>query len=227
MLDTVFNTQDLMSKRWINECVRFMLDSIHSDAAHDHHHIYRVTKNALDIYKEIKRTSDIEIDLDIVYAACILHDIDQTPKDSELRSVSSVLAAQKAVKFLNNTSDFPKEKIPRVFRAIVKHSYSGSIEGVWDPYTIEDSIVQDADRLDALGHIGLARMFYVSGSLHVPHLYGKEITHVYTPNDKIYVLDHMESKISKLPALMKTEPGRRWAKERYTKMIKFIEELEL
>ena len=70
-------------------------------------------------------------------------------------------------------------------------------------------------------------MFYVSGSLHVPHLYGKEITHVNTPNDKIYVLDHMESKLSKLPDLMKTEPGQRWAKERYAKMIKFIEGLEL
>jgi uncharacterized protein len=82
--------------------------------------------------------------------------------------------------------------------------------------------VQDADRLDALGAVGLARMFYISGRL------GRALAHPTDPlalhrerDDMRYALDHIEEKLATLPAMMQTQAGRAVAHERLTLMLAF------
>jgi uncharacterized protein len=106
---------------------------------------------------------------------------------------------------------FPEEKLPAVAHAIEAHSYSGGIA----PQTIEAKIVQDADRLDALGAVGLARMFYIAGRM------GSALAHPSDPlareresDDRTYALDHISCKLEKLPATMQTEAGRALAEAR-------------
>ncbi|MCV5180195.1 HD domain-containing protein, partial [Escherichia coli] len=77
---------------------------------------------------------------------------------------SSILAAEETRRLLREEfAQFPAEKIEAVCHAIAAHSFSAQIA----PLTAEAKIVQDADRLEALGAIGLARVFAVSGALGV------------------------------------------------------------
>jgi uncharacterized protein len=90
------------------------------------------------------------------------------------------------------------------------------------PETIEAKIVQDADRLDALGAVGLARMFYTAGRM------GCALAHADDPmalhrelDDKMYSLDHIEVKLAALPAKMQTEAGRRIGQARLAELAAF------
>jgi uncharacterized protein len=113
---------------------------------------------------------------------------------------------------------FPADKLDAVAHAIEAHSFSAGIA----PASLEAQIVQDADRLDALGAVGLARMFYISGRL------GRALAHPTDPlalhrerDDMRYALDHIEEKLATLPAMMQTQAGRAVAHERLTLMLAF------
>ena len=102
--------------------------------------------------------------------------------------------------------------------AIEAHSFSAAIA----PTSLEARIVQDADRLDALGAVGLARMFYVSGRL------GRALAHPTDPlalhrewDDMQYALDHIEAKLARLPGMMQTQAGREVADERLALLLAF------
>lgn len=102
--------------------------------------------------------------------------------------------------------------------AIEAHSFSAAIS----PETIEAKIVQDADRLDALGAVGLARMFHIGGQL------GRALAHATDPlaqdrplDDVHYTLDHIENKLLQLPASMQTAEGRELAQSRVQLLIRF------
>jgi uncharacterized protein len=100
---------------------------------------------------------------------------------------------------------FPPEKLDAVAHAIEAHSFSAAIPAT----TIEAKIVQDADRLDGLGLVGLARMFYIAGRMesglaHPTDPLGDERAH----DDRRYALDHIVVKLDKLPGMMQTEAAR-------------------
>jgi uncharacterized protein len=144
------------------------------------------------------------------------------PKDHPDRSKSSILAAKKAAIFLESIK-FPEIKIGDVKHAIEAHSFSGGIK----PRTIEAKIVQDADRLDALGAIGIARCFVVGGQLNRP-IYNPADPFCKTepPNDKKWTLDHFYVKLFELPGKMNTEVAKREAENRVEYMKQFLQELE-
>src|SRR5437660_12443001 len=123
--------------------------------AHDFQHILRVYKNA-----EIISKQEECVDLDIVLVAALLHDLVVYPKGSSKNIDSADDSADIAKKILREYKNYPVEKIEKVVDIIRIHSYSKKII----PSTIEGKILQDADRLDALGAIGIARTFSVGGS---------------------------------------------------------------
>ena len=176
-----------------------------ADAAHDLGHLRRVWANAQGIARE-----EPGADLEILLAAAFFHDAVNLPKDHPDRARASALSAGVAVDYLSRTG-FPPAKIPAVVHAIEAHSFSARIE----PQTAEAAILQDADRLEALGAIGIARMFAVSGAL------GRALFDPADPlarsrslDDRAFALDHLEVKLFPVAATMRTATGRRIAAER-------------
>jgi uncharacterized protein len=127
--------------------------------AHDFQHILRVYKNAEMISKQ-----EESVDLDIVLAAALLHDLVVYPKGSSKTINSADDSAEIAKKILLEYKNYPREKIEKVADIIRMHSYSKKLI----PSTLEGKILQDADRLDAIGAIGIARTFSVGGSENGP-----------------------------------------------------------
>ena len=185
------------------------------DAAHDIAHIERVVKNARNILLEESA------DKEIVIAAAWLHDCVSLPKDHPERKKASTLAAQKAAEFLLTTS-FPKNKVPAVAHAIEAHSYSGERS----PETIEAKIVQDADRMDAVGAIGIARCFAVGGALNrAIYSPSDPFAESREPDDSKWTLDHFYQKLFRLPDLMHTRTARKIVGKRVEFMKDYLREL--
>lgn len=186
-----------------------------NDAAHDIAHTERVVSNAKKLLK--KENADKEI----VIAATWLHDCVNLPKDHPDRDKSSALAAENAANFLESV-DFDNNKIEAVKHAIETHSFSsGKI-----PKTIEAEIVQDADRLDALGAIGIARCFIVAGNMNRPIYESKDpFCNKRSPDDSKWTIDHFYTKLFKLPDLMNTDSAKKEAEKRVEFMHRFIDVL--
>ena len=174
------------------------------DPAHDAPHVSRVVANARTIASQEPANSFI------VDAAAWLHDIVQLPKGSGPPGESARRSASEARTFLSELG-VPVDDVAAIAHAIEAHSFSGGLK----PESIEAAILQDADRLDALGAIGLARLWVVAGTL------GSELYHESDPSgadreldDRAYGLDHIAAKLLKLPDLMNTSAGRKLALQR-------------
>ena len=179
------------------------------DPAHDIGHIMRVYRNAQKICRAEKA------DEKLVLCAVLLHDIVKFPKSSGRSGLSAAKSAQQAGKILKKHGFAPAE-IQLVSDAIRDHSFS--LNRI--PETLEGKILQDADRLDAIGAIGIARVFTVGGAESRP-LYNDEdpFCRSRAPDDKLWTLDHFYKKLLALESLMNTKSGRSEA-ERRTKILK-------
>lgn len=189
--------------------------STDADAAHDRAHVERVVTTA----RRLAREEDAQ--MDVVVPAAWLHDCVALSKDAPDRDQASRLAADAARAFLEDEG-YPKRWIPDVEHAIAAHSYSGDVE----PDTLEASVVQDADRLDALGAVGLARCFMVSGALD-HHLYDPEdpFCENRPPDDDTYAIDHFYAKLLRLPDTMQTQAGRTEAERRSAFLQQYLDRL--
>lgn len=187
------------------------------DAAHDISHFRRVWMTA----KKILENEDA--DPLVVLSACYFHDIVSLPKNDPERSHSSRLAAQKTRQILSHDfPDFPPERYEAVAHAIEAHSFSAGIA----PQTREAKIVQDADRLEALGAIGLARVFAVSGALGVALFDAQDpFAESRALDDRAYALDHFQTKLLRLPETMQTVVGRELARHNADYLIQFMAKL--
>jgi uncharacterized protein len=153
-------------------------------------------------------------------AAC-LHDCVPVAKDSALRAQGSRLAAEAAIEFLGSIA-FPAQLLDEVFHAIEAHSYSAGIT----PRTAEARVVQDADRLDSLGAIGIARCLLVGGRLDRPLCDAEDPFCEQRPaDDSRYTIDHFYAKLLKLPATMQTTAGRAEAERRAALMRDYLDQL--
>lgn len=186
------------------------------DPGHDFEHIMRVYKNA----QKIGRQEGA--DMKVLLAAVLLHDLVVYPKGSAKRSKSADDSADLAEKILQKRG-WPKATIDKVSYCIRTHSYSKRIM----PVTLEAKILQDADRLDALGAIGIARTFSVGGSEN-RKFYNPEDPFWNSsrePDDRIWTLDHFQSKLLHLQNTLHTKAARKVARERTGFMRQFIREL--
>ena len=160
---------------------------IENDSAHDFEHIMRVYKNAQNLCKKEK------VNEKLVLCAVLLHDIVSYPKSNKRSKNSSIDSAKKA-KIILKRYGFTENEITIISDAIRDHSFSQKKT----PKTIEGKILQDADRLDALGAIGIARVFATGGSLKRPfYNIDDPFCKKRNANDKTWTLDHFFSKIIK------------------------------
>ena len=212
--------QQFDEAHWEKKFIDYLrLNLTHKDASHDLGHFQRVWKAAQTINREEGGIADPLI----LLAAAYFHDLVSLPKNHPERSESSRLSAERTVQLLEGVFEgFPPGKIEGVRHAIHAHSYSARVE----PMTAEAKILQDADRLEALGAIGLARVFYTAGQL------GQQLFDETDPlasardlDDQVYALDHFSVKLLKLPALMNTSTGRRLAEENAAYLIHFIKKI--
>lgn len=182
------------------------------DGSHDLAHIHRVFKNAMKI--QVGEGGDAEI----LAAAVLLHDCVAVEKNSPLRSQASRLAAEKAGGILAGLG-WSEAKIAAVAHAILTHSFSANIP----PETLEAKMLQDADRLDAIGMVGVARCFYIAGRM------GSGLYHPADPgaehrplDDRSYAIDHFPAKLLKLSEGFQTATGARLAQERHERLTLFL-----
>ena len=200
--------------------INSLKQEIHSlminDSAHDFDHIMRVFKNAQKICKKENANEKL------VLSAVLLHDIVSYPKSDKRSKSSSIKCAEESKKILKKFN-FTKEEVQIISDAIRDHSFSRNKI----PITLEGKILQDADRLDAIGAIGIARVFAVGGSEKRPFYNVQDpFCKNRIPNDKIWTLDHFYHKLLKLESLMNTKSGKIEAKKR-TKVLKgFLNELK-
>jgi len=187
-----------------------------NDTAHDFDHIMRVYKNAQTICKKENANEKL------VLSAVLLHDIVSYAKSDKRSKLSSIKSAEESKKILKKF-DFTKKEIQIISDAIRDHSFSRNKT----PVTIEGKILQDADRLDALGAIGIARVFAVGGSEKRP-FYNIEDPFCKNriPDDQIWTLDHFYRKLLKLESLMNTKSGKIEAKKRTKIMKDFLNQLK-
>ena len=131
------------------------------------------------------------------------------------------MAADAAIEFLAGIA-YPDDLLPQVFHAIEAHSYTANIP----TRTAEAEVVQDADRLDSLGAIGIARCLLVGGRLNRPLCDNEDpFCDHREPDDGQFTIDHFYAKLFKLPETMKTRAGREEAQRRANLMQRYLDDL--
>lgn len=206
----------LMTKLKLERLREYVKKRLENDAAHDYEHVMRVFKNATMIARKEKA------DIKMITAAILLHDIVSYPKSDPRSRNSSLESAEESKKILKKY-DFSQHEIKIIADAIRDHSFSrGAV-----PQTLEGKILQDADRLDALGSIGIARTFAVGGAENRP-FYNKEdpFCKKRSPDDKSWTLDHFYKKLLLLEKSMNTKTGKIMARKRIKIMKSFLDQLK-
>ena len=188
-----------------------------ADPAHDIKHIHRVVRSA-------RQFSEIEnADMEVVIPAAWLHDCVSVSKNSPDRARASTLAAARAIEYLREMA-YPGQHHKAIGHAIEAHSFSANIT----PLTLEARVVQDADRIDAIGAIGIARCMVVAGVMK-SSLYAANdpFCEEREPDDRQYAIDHFFAKLFKLQDSFHTQAARAEADKRIRFMRDFLAQLEL
>jgi uncharacterized protein len=205
-----------MKQTMIELTEKYVYDQLNSDASgHDWFHIDRVRKLALHIAKEERKGNEFIIEL-----AALLHDIPDDKLNHE---------ADGGWKKLEDWFDEIKLDIDSVnaIKQIIKSiSYSA---GQLKLPSIEAEIVQDADRLDAIGAIGIARTFAFGGKkgqlMYDPSLPIREnMTKKEYRNGKSSSIHHFHEKLLRLKEMLNTFTAKKIASERHEYMVGFLEE---
>ncbi len=207
-----------MSETIIQNTVAFVkLTLLGAEGGHDWYHIERVWNTARYI-----REQEGSGDLLTIELAALLHDI----SDAKFNGGDDEIGSRMASEFLLE-QDVDREILEHV-QAIIKHvSYKGGFSQD-QISTIEFHIVQDADRLDAIGAVGIARAFNYGGfknrPIHKPEMPLQEYkdSKAYHKSDAP-TINHFYEKLLKLKDLMNTSTGLKMAEERHTYMLDFLD----
>ncbi|KAF2688692.1 hypothetical protein K458DRAFT_414419 [Lentithecium fluviatile CBS 122367] len=197
----------------INTFVHAYMSSSGHDNSHDYHHILRVLSNANLIFEaEQKANPDAVYDTCALFLAALLHDVGDykyaKPGEDVENQVSILLLERGA-----------STELALKVQTIVKHvGYTNESK---NPQSVIDvlarypelAIVQDADRLDAIGAVGVARCFTFGGA----RKQGEPMA---------VAIEHFEEKLVKLPEMMKTQTGRMMAEERKSVLVEFAKQFE-
>ena len=204
---------DFRPESWIDDIEHMYRGA---DPAHDFSHILRVFRNAQIIGP--REGADMQV---LLWAA-LLHDAGSKTKLSQ-GSEESESQRRKAVDDLLKKVGLPEDVRTEVQYAVEVHRFSKGIK----PVTLEAKILQDADRLDAIGAIGIARVFMTGGNL-CRTLYNPQdpFCKIREPDDKKWNLDHFYRKLLKLESGMHTKTARELAGRRSAVMRRYLVDLE-
>ena len=188
-----------------------------AEGGHDWFHIERVYKNAILISKTEK------VDSFIVSLGALLHDI----ADSKFYNGDEAIGPKKASDFLNYKK-VPEDVIAHVIKIIENISFKGGNKKQ-QFFSNELAVVQDADRLDALGAIGIARCFNYGGYKN-RKLYDPEVKPNLNMSPEVYkasnspTINHFYEKLLLLKDKMNTKTGKKIAQKRHEYMEGFLEQ---
>lgn len=208
----------LKNQAIIDKTVSFVKDTLkNAEGGHDWWHIKRVWNNA----KNIAQHEDVN--LLVVELGALLHDI----ADSKFHNGDETVGPRVATEFLQSI-DVNQEVIDHVVKIIENISFRGSLheQSFSSP---ELSVVQDADRLDGLGAIGIARTFNYGGhknrAIYDPNIKPNlnMTKEEYKSNDG-HTINHFYEKLLLLKDLMNTEQGRKMAKNRHEFLESYLEQ---
>jgi len=192
------------------------------DLSHDADHLVRVYRWAL------RLAPDAEVDPDLAGAAALVHDLAAIPKDDARRALAGAQSAASALEPLHR-SGYSEGEVAAVAEAVRTSPWSAGLT----PTGPLGRLLQDADRLDAIGAIGIARSLCCAQGMASR---GRPLT-LYHPTDLLargrdpdeahHAVDHFHVKLLRLAAGMHLEPARREAAQRQQRMQRFLEELAL
>lgn len=202
----------------INQTIAFVKQELqHAEAGHDWFHIERVWKTAKNIGAEEK------VDMLVVEFATLLHDI----ADSKFHDGDEEIGAAKAGEFLKSIA-VDEDIIQHVQQIIRNMSYKASL-GTLNFTSTEMEVVQDADRLDAIGAIGIARAFTYGGFKN-RELYNPEVKPNLQQSKEAYkkseapTINHFYEKLLLLKDKMNTASGKKMAEERHQFMVQYLDQ---
>lgn len=169
------------------------------DPSHDFLHIQRVVATAIELAHEERA------DVMIVLPAAYFHDLVSIPKNDPRRTEASALSAEAAVQYLRSVG-YPQRYLDAIRHAIAAHSFSAGISCE----TIEAKVVQDADRLDSLGAVGIARCFTTGALMGSPFYHEDDFSaESRALDDKTYAVDHFFVKLFKVAETLQTASASR------------------
>ena len=204
----------------ITNCISFVKKELqNAEGGHDWFHIERVFKNTILIAKAEK------VDVFVVSLAALLHDI----ADPKFNNGDEKIGPKKATQFLID-ENVPKKISIHVINIIKHMSFKNSFDKNLQNFkTKEFEVVQDADRLDAIGAIGIARCFNYGGfknrSLYNPEIIPNlTMTKEEYKNSKAPTINHFYEKLLLLKDKMNTETGKQIATDRHLFMEKYLEQ---
>lgn len=189
--------------RQIYDFVENFFENPKFDASHDFRHVKRVTAVAIAIY-EAEKSTQPALDSCTIILGALLHDVEDKKYAQSTDAIRNALLA----------AGVPETNALQMQRLVEGVSYSSEVK---DPARVvslvteipELAVVQDADRLDAIGAIGVGRCFAFGGAKGARSL-----------DDSI---EHFHDKLFRLEGMMKTDTGRRMASERSKRLRKFVD----
>ncbi|MEZ4787203.1 MAG: HD domain-containing protein [Flavobacterium haoranii] len=200
----------------LSRTIQFVKQTLeHAEGGHDWFHIERVYRNS------VKIAEDEDCNLLVVQLAALLHDI----ADSKFHNGDETIGPKVARNFLEQ-ENVDSETINEVIAIIENISFKGgNFEKKYS--SIELDIVQDADRLDAIGAIGIARTFNYGGfknrALYDPNIAPKtNMTKEEYKKSEAPTINHFYEKLLLLKDKMNTKTGKKMAEERHRFMELFL-----
>jgi uncharacterized protein len=204
----------------IEETIAFVKKTLEgAEGGHDWFHIQRVFKNTLRIAK------DEDVDILVVSLGALLHDI----ADSKFHGGDESLGPEKAAHFLHSLEVDP-QVVSQVVYIVENISYKTSLDPSAKPALSKElAVVQDADRLDAIGAVGIARAFnyggYKNRELHNPGIAPRpNMTKSEYKNSQAPTINHFYEKLLLLKDTMNTESGKKLAEGRHQFMLEYLKQ---
>jgi uncharacterized protein len=209
-----------MDQKIINQTIEFVKSELkNAEGGHDWFHVERVFRNSILIAK------NEEVNAFVVSLAALLHDI----ADPKFHDGDETIGPEKSNKFLKNQK-VDKEAIDHIIKIIQHMSYKNSLGKDGKAFSSKElEVVQDADRLDAIGAIGIARCFNYGGfknrALYDPNIPPNlNMTKKQYKKNKAPTINHFYEKLLHLKDKMNTPTGKRLAADRHDYMEIFLKQ---